>query len=423
LIANASRFFDLTTIEMCHPHSFLSTIYTHKELVLTISNMSEAEEEIILEDSNNDASTASSSFCSLVAAAAAMDFNWSGAGITPGVQIWRVENKRTANDNPNFGINAWPQERYGQFYRGDSYIVLLTSEGPSGVLLWDIFFWIGSESSQDEYGVAAYKSVELDDLLGGSPVQHREVEGNESKLFVNCFPDGITYMEGGIASGFRRVADLENNHTNRLFRLYKKDGERVTRCFEVPLDCSSLNEDDAFLLDAGDKIFTWFGASVSAFERNKSASVAHNIKEKRLGSCDCILDVGNEDENFWRLLGGKGEITSSSPAPVKEAEEEESSSTEEESKKMYVLSDVSGSVKITAVPFSKASLVSDDVCIIHVGDSLYVWVGKGSNKTEQQQAMMRSYQYLKAVKKNKTTRVTRVMEGQEDRSQPFWDVF
>ena len=377
------------------------------------------DEEIILDGSNDDASF-NSSYSSLVAAAAAMDFNWTGAGTTPGVQIWRIENKRTAKDNPDFGINAWPLEKYGQFYRGDSYIVLLTSEGATP--LWDIFFWIGSESSQDEYCVAAYKTVELDDLLGGSPVQHREVEGEESKLFVNCFPNDITYMEGGIASGFRRVADLENeNHTNRLFRLYKKSGERVTRCFEVPLDSSSLNEDDAFLLDAGNKVYTWFGESVSAFEKNKSASVAHNIKEKRLGSCDCILDVGNEDEDFWELLGGKGEITSSSP--VKEEEEESSATTEEESKKMFVLSNLSGQVTITSVPFSKESLVSDDVCIIHVGNSLYVWVGKGSNKTEQQQAMMRSYQYLKAVKKNTTTSVTRVMESQEDRSPSFLEVF
>lgn len=331
------------------------------------------------------------------------------------IEIWRVENERTENDTPDFGIKPWPVKKYGKFHRGDSYIVLATTEDPDGdKLLWDIHFWIGSESSQDEYGVAAYKAVELDDLLGGDPMQHREVEGRESKVFLNCFPNGITYLDGGVASGFRKVSedDEDDLDISCLFRVYKKPSCRTTQCFQVPLKCSSLNDGDAFLLDAGDKIYTWFGSSVSAFEKSKSASVAHNIRENRLGKCECVLDVEDDNEEFWALLGGKEEI--------KPAEEDKVESAE---KKMYVLSDASGTVKVKEVPLAKSSLVSADICIVDVGDDVFIWIGKGSTRSEKHQAMIISSRYLKAMGRYGLACVTRVKEGQERRCLPFLKVF
>lgn len=40
---------------------------------------------------------------------------WSEAGLSPGIQIWRIE---------KFAVVQWPTERVGSFYDGDSYIVL-----------------------------------------------------------------------------------------------------------------------------------------------------------------------------------------------------------------------------------------------------------------------------------------------------------
>ena len=115
------------------------------------------------------------------AAAAGGEDAWVGAGKKAEVRVWRVE---------QFKIVAWPESKYGKFHVGDSYIVMnsYVKDG-SDALLHDIHIWIGSESSQDEYGTAAYKMVELDEFLGGAPVQHREVQGSESPV------SGLDFLE------------------------------------------------------------------------------------------------------------------------------------------------------------------------------------------------------------------------------------
>lgn len=50
----------------------------------------------------------------------------------------------------------------GTFFSGDSYIVLNTyKKKDSDKLLFDVHFWLGRYTSQDEAGTAAYKTVEL----------------------------------------------------------------------------------------------------------------------------------------------------------------------------------------------------------------------------------------------------------------------
>ena len=84
------------------------------------------------------------------AAAADCEPQWDSAGLSLGLQVWRVE---------QFRVKPWPKTKYGRFHVGDSYIVLNTYTQPENKekLCYDAHFWIGSESSQDEYGTAAYK--------------------------------------------------------------------------------------------------------------------------------------------------------------------------------------------------------------------------------------------------------------------------
>ena len=68
---------------------------------------------------------------------------------------------------------------------------VLQTQKSGATARYDIHFWIGSASSQDEQGAAVIYTVQLDDFLGSSPIQHREVQNHESDAFRGYFKNGI----------------------------------------------------------------------------------------------------------------------------------------------------------------------------------------------------------------------------------------
>uniref|UniRef100_A0A672K9M8 Villin-1-like n=1 Tax=Sinocyclocheilus grahami TaxID=75366 RepID=A0A672K9M8_SINGR len=97
---------------------------------------------------------------------------------TPGLQIWRVENME---------LVPCPSNTYGQFFEGDSYVILYTSNNYT----YDIHYWLGKATSNDEQGAAAIYTTQIDEHLGGAAVQHRETQGHESATFQGYFKQGI----------------------------------------------------------------------------------------------------------------------------------------------------------------------------------------------------------------------------------------
>ena len=136
-------------------------------------------------------------------------------------------------------------------------------------------------------GVAAYKTVELDDSLGGAAIQHRETQGNESQAFLNLFKTfgGVKYADGGVDSGFKKVN--RDEYTKRLLQV---KGKRNVRVIPVEISFKSLNQGDVFVLDCGLKIFQWNGKNSSKAERTKARPARVRAEGSTIGRSS--QDVG-----------------------------------------------------------------------------------------------------------------------------------
>ncbi|OWM78939.1 hypothetical protein CDL15_Pgr003110 [Punica granatum] len=326
-----------------------------------------------------------------------LDPAFHGAGQRVGTEIWRIE---------NFQPVPLPKSEYGKFYMGDSYIVLQTTPGKGGAYLYDIHFWIGKDTSQDEAGAAAIKTVELDAVLGGRAVQHREIQGHESDKFLAYFKPCIIPLEGGVASGFKKAED-EVFET----RLYVCKGKRVVRLKQVPFARSSLNHDDVFILDSEHKIYQFNGANSNIQERAKALEVIQFLKEKyHEGKCDVAivddgkLDTESDSGEFWVLLGGF--------APIgKKASSEDDVVPEKIPAKLYSI--VDGDLKLVEGELSKSLLENNRCYLLDCGDEIFVWVGRLTQVDERKAASLSAEEYITSQSRPKSTRITKVIQGYE----------
>ncbi|CAL9039137.1 villin-2-like [Musa acuminata AAA Group] len=326
-----------------------------------------------------------------------VDPAFQGVGQKVGTEIWRIE---------NFQPVPLPKTDYGKFYSGDSYIVLQTTSGKGGAYLHDIHFWIGRESTQDEAGTAAIKTVELDAVLGGRAVQHRELQGYESDKFLSYFKPCIIPLEGGFASGFKKPEE-EVFET----RLYVCRGKRVVRMKQVPFARSSLNHDDVFILDTEMKIYQFNGANSNIQERAKALEVVQYLKDKyHEGTCDvAIIDDGklqaeSDSGEFWVLFGGF--------APIgKKVVNEDDVVLEMAPAKFYSIND--GQLKLEENTLSKATLENNKCYLLDCGAEIFIWVGRVTQIEERKAASKAAEDFIISQNRPKTTHVTQVIQGYE----------
>ncbi|XP_057714438.1 scinderin like b isoform X1 [Corythoichthys intestinalis] len=302
------------------------------------------------------------------------------AGKQPGLQVWRIE---------NLDLKPVPKALHGNFYTGDAYLLLFTTSAPS----YNIHMWLGDECSQDESGAAAIFAMQLDDFLGGGPVQFRELQRSESNTFLGYFKSGVTYKKGGVASGFQHVVTNEAN----VKRLLHVKGRRAIRATEVELSWASFNKGDCFIVDLGKDIYQWCGSECNRFERLKASNVAIHIRDnERNGRAKLHMEEeGQETAEFIAALGPKTAIAPSTP------DDEKVESANRKKGALYMISDASGSMKLSVVapssPFKQAMLSPEECYILDNGGdkNIFVWKGPRANMSERKAAMSAGQKFIK----------------------------
>ncbi|KAL8467528.1 hypothetical protein ACS0TY_030958 [Phlomoides rotata] len=333
--------------------------------------------------------------------AKALEPAFQGAGQKAGIEIWRIE---------NFQPVPLPKSDHGKFYSGDSYIVLQTTAGKGGGYLYDIHFWLGKDTSQDEAGTAAIKTVELDVILGGRAVQYRELQGHESDKFLSYFKPCIMPLEGGVASGFKTPEEEEFET-----RLYICKGKRVVRLKQVPFSRSSLNHDDVFILDTKDKIYQFNGANSNIQERAKALEVIQFLKEKyHEGTCDvAIVDDGklkaeSDSGEFWVLFGGF--------APIgKKIITEDDVIAEKTAPQLYSIIDGQVNDPLDG-ELSKSVLENSKCYLLDCGAEVFVWVGRVTQVDERKVAIRAAEDFVASQNRPKSTHIIRLIQSHETHS-------
>uniref|UniRef100_A0A0R3TMT5 HP domain-containing protein n=1 Tax=Rodentolepis nana TaxID=102285 RepID=A0A0R3TMT5_RODNA len=289
-----------------------------------------------------------------------------GKATSPFLMVWRVN---------QFKIEPVPEDEIGNFYNGDSYIVCKATQAPGGnKLLYNIHFWIGKHSTSDEYGTAAYKTVELDTYLDDAAIQHREVDGFESDLFNT--------LKGGYASGFRQVKPEE--YKPRLLHFCKEG--KITYMRQVKYSKQSVHSGDVFILDLGDRAYQFNGATSSPFERSAAAAFLQDLECKRNGRCVTHVledETTPKDHEFWTSLPDV-------PVPEKEP-------PKEVVKSLYKVSDATGKMELTVISEGSAprkEIKSDDVYMILAKQGLFVYIGKDCSVNEKRNALSHAHKFM-----------------------------
>lgn len=301
---------------------------------------------------------------------------------------WRIENFKLVK-----------AQKLGEFYTGDSYVFYHAYvKGTSKRVIRDVYFWLGSQSSTDEKGAAAIKTVECDDRFDGKATQHREIQHHESDSFIALFDEfgGIRYLDGGVASGFKKV------EAKGGVEVYQIKGRKNPVLCLVPTRRGSLNHGDVFIIHTPGKFFLWIGNKANHFEKMKGASAVEVLKNSD-PKAEVIRVEDEPNAELDAVLGSDGEI--------QEARQDDS---KYESAFVKAIYDHEGKVLAKDAAVKKSALPDDKVVYVRNNDKLFAHVGKNAPKSAKRTALQDAMKLLSTLGMEEWAPIEVIIEGVDD---------
>ncbi|XP_035713061.1 gelsolin, cytoplasmic isoform X2 [Folsomia candida] len=286
-------------------------------------------------------------------------------------ELWRVE---------NFQLAPVPAEKYGVFYRGDSYVLRYTYE-EDGEEKYILYYWQGKDSTSDEIGASAMHAVKLDEELQLRAVMVRVLQGEEPSHFLRIFKGRMVVYLGGHVSAFKKVGEeneeIEGEEQGRLFHV-RGTCDWDTRAVEVELKSGSLDSDDVFILnDKGGQTYIWIGTSASEREIETGKGISDLVAPD---GTKIEVQEGEEPPEFFELLGGKGPYNDALGRMTKP----ERRIGGPRLFHCYIPLGKKKLVVEEVFNFRQEDLEEDDVMVLDSGgDEIFIWIGKGSTPEEK----------------------------------------
>jgi len=184
------------------------------------------------------------------------------------------------------------------------------------------------------------------------------------------------------------------------------------RAVQVAEVSASLNSADVFVLEIPSQTYIWTGSASSDEEKAMGIEIANLVSP---GREQVPVVEGEEPEDFWNALGGRGAYTTVQPEaePILAC------------RLFHCILNSRGKLRVDEIePFTQEDLVDDDVMVLDSGVEIYVWVGIHATTQEQEAGFSMAQEYLRTEPSQRAVDSTLIfLIRQRNEPENFKEIF